>query len=145
MIEELSFGLRQMGATTQETQALAQDVLARFQRLEWETRPVHGLSQGQRHLVCMMAVLAMAPKVLLLDEPFAGLDLPTRLHLTRILEALDLTVLFITHQTELLQDYDRVLWLEGGTVAADGPPAQVLPQFEAEMRVLGGQDALADH
>lgn len=144
VIEELAFGLRQLGQSAVEAEAAAQAMLERFGRTGWACRAVHGLSQGQRHLVCLMAVLAMAPRVIVLDEPFAGLDLPTRLHLGRVLAGLDQTVVQITHQTEGVQTYDRILWLERGHVAGDGAPGTVLPAFGAEMTRLGADDALAD-
>lgn len=142
--EELAFGLRQLGQDKSAATAGAHAVLERFGRGDWAERTTHGLSQGQRHLVCLMAVLAMAPRVIVLDEPFAGLDLPTRMHLGRELDGLSQTVVQITHQTETLRDYDRVLWIDAGRIAADGPPEQVLPCFEAEMLRRGDGDALAD-
>lgn len=142
--EELSFGLRQLGQDKTDAAAGARAILARFGRDDWAERSTFVLSQGQRHLLCLMAVLAMAPRVIVMDEPFAGLDLPTRMHLERELRGLDQSVVQITHQTETLQGYDRVLWIDGGRIAADGSPDQVLPDFEAEMRRQGNGDALAD-
>ncbi|MCV6598621.1 MAG: energy-coupling factor ABC transporter ATP-binding protein [Mangrovicoccus sp.] len=144
VLEEISFGLRQQGRSQAEARETAQAILAKFGRSAWADRSVHGLSQGQRHLVCLLAVLAMAPKVIVFDEPYAGLDLPTRMHLERLLAGLGQTVIHITHEPPSLQGYDRVLWLEAGKIAQDGRPEQVLPAFEAEMMRLGGGDALAD-
>ena len=52
---------------------------------------VHTLSGGQRQLVCLMAILAMGPRLIVMDEPFAGLDIPTALQLRRTLGALEAT------------------------------------------------------
>lgn len=142
--EELAFGLRQLGQDKATAAAGAQAILARFGRSNWAERSTFILSQGQRHLLCLMAVLAMAPRVIVLDEPFAGLDLPTRIHLERELRGLEQAIVQITHQTETLPDYDRVLWIDGGRIAADGPPGEVLPCFEAEMQRQGNGDALSD-
>ena len=79
----------------------------------------------------------MNPQTLLLDEPFAGLDLPTQARLKRRLDALPQRVITITHDPASLHGADRILWLDQGRLQADGPPAQVLPDFTAAMAELG--------
>ena len=81
-------------------------------------RSTFAMSQGQRHLVCLMAVLAMQPKVILLDEPFAGLDLPTTRRLYAWLDALEQQLVLVTHDIDHLNSFDRILWLEQGRVLA---------------------------
>lgn len=142
--EELTFGLTAQGMTKSDAAQAARQMLARFQRDDWYDRAVHGLSQGQRHLVCLMAVLAMAPKVIILDEPFAGLDLATTVRLGRYLDGLDQSLIHISHDLGSLAGYDRMIWLEKGAVRMDGPPAQVLPDYEQQMRAWGGSDDLVD-
>ncbi len=140
--EELAFGLRQMGQAKADAREGARGMLARFGRAGWAERPVTALSQGQRHLVCLMAVLAMAPRVIVLDEPFAGLDIPTTRALRRHLEALEAQVIHVSHDLGALAGYDRVIWLEGGTVAGDGPARDTLAAYRAAMEEAG--DAGAD-
>lgn len=142
--EELAFGLSQLGHGKREARAGAQAMLARFGRCDWSTRAVATLSQGQRHLVCLMAVLAMQPAVLILDEPFSGLDIPTTRRLWTYLEQFAPAIIQITHDPRALSGYDRVLWLEQGRMVADGPPASVLPDFNAAMQAAGDSDADAD-
>lgn len=142
--EEIAFGLTQMGRSKAEAAAEVDAMLARFDRVHWAKAAIHQLSQGQRQLVCLMSVLAMAPKVIVLDEPFAGLDIPTTRSLERALAALDVTLVQITHDPAGVAGYDRVIWLEKGQIAADGPPAQVVPAFTAKMERLGEEDDLAD-
>jgi biotin transport system ATP-binding protein len=142
--EELAFGLRNLGLTRDQAAGHVSEILARFQRADWATRPVHELSQGQRHLVCLMAVLLMAPGVIVLDEPFAGLDMATALRLSRYLDAVEQQLVHITHDLDAVTGYDRVIWLDRGALRADGPPAQVIPDYRDAMRALGGSDAFAD-
>ncbi|PJF09058.1 energy-coupling factor ABC transporter ATP-binding protein [Pseudorhodobacter sp. MZDSW-24AT] len=142
--EELRFGLEQMGLPKAEAQAQVMALLARHGRSHWQGVSTATLSQGQRHWLCLQAVLLMQPRSILLDEPFAGLDLPTQARLTRALAALPQRLITITHDPGSLAGCDRVIWLEHGRVAADGPPEAVLPRFEAEMQRLGGLDADAD-
>jgi biotin transport system ATP-binding protein len=140
VLEEISFGLRQQGHDATTAREKAQEVLARFGRADWGPAPVTALSQGQRHFLCLMSVLAMEPATILLDEPFAGLDLPTIARLRRSLEALPQRLITITHDPATLAGYERILWLWQGRVHADGGP-EVLERYSAEMARLGEQDA----
>ena len=133
VLEELSFGLTQQGQRKAEAMQNATKILQQSDRLDWAERTIATLSQGQRHLVCLLSVLAMAPPLLVLDEPFAGLDLPTKTYLQNLLYALDQSVLHITHDLQALAKYERVIWLEKGQVAGDGLPKNIIPAFENAM------------
>ncbi|WP_096785042.1 energy-coupling factor ABC transporter ATP-binding protein [Rhodobacter sp. CZR27] len=139
--EELAFGLRQMGRSGTEARKAALAVLAAHGRAHWARAPVATLSHGQRQLLCLLAVLAMEPRTILLDEPFAGLDLPMQIRLTRLLGGLPQRLVTITHDPAMVEDYDRVIWLEAGQVRRDGPAGPVAGEYRAEMRRLGGFDA----
>lgn len=144
VIEEIAFGLTQQGRRAPQAQAEARAILDRFGKGHWAQAATHSLSQGQKQLLCLMAVLAMRPGVVVMDEPFSGLDIPTRLQLMRYLAGLDVQVVLITHDPTQVRAFDRVLWLEGGRLVADGPPDAVLPHFEAQMLAWGREDDLAD-
>ncbi len=139
--EEVAFGLAQLGHA--DPQAAAAATLAAHGRSHWAAAATHTLSQGQRHYLCLMAVLAMAPATLLLDEPFAGLDLPTQGRLARTLAALPQRTLTISHDPAHLAATDRVLWLEAGRLAMDGPPGAVIPAYLAAMEAAA-RDADTD-
>jgi biotin transport system ATP-binding protein len=142
--EELAFGLLQKGLSKSEAMASVSGVLERFEKAHWAKEPVHRLSQGQKRLVCLMAVLAMEPKAIVLDEPYSGLDIPTQMQLARVLEALPTMLVHIAHDPSHLADCSRLLWIDEGRLAMDGPPLKVLPAFDARMRQLGGDDDLSD-
>ncbi|MCW1920041.1 energy-coupling factor ABC transporter ATP-binding protein [Rhodobacter sp. KR11] len=144
VIEELSFGLIQQGVPKAQAQARARDALTAEGRAHWEKAATHTLSQGQRQYLCLLALLLMAPRWLLLDEPFAALDLPTEARLRRRLDALPQRLITISHAPAAVERCDRVLWLEQGRIRADGPPAQVLPEFRAQMARIGEADADTD-
>ena len=91
-----------------------------------------------------MSVLLMQPRIILLDEPFAGLDLPTQLRLARKLAGLPQQIITISHDPAAVAGCDRVIWLDQGRVQADGPAAQVLDAFGAAMQRLGDVDADTD-
>lgn len=142
VVEELAFGLHQMGL--RETEDRARAALVAEGRGHWADQPVSTLSQGQKQWLCLMSVLLMQPETILLDEPFAALDLPTMARLTRRLAALPQRLITISHAPAAVAGCDRVIWLEEGRIRADGTPAVVLPEFEAEMARLGADDADAD-
>ncbi|MEM6303720.1 MAG: ABC transporter ATP-binding protein [Pseudomonadota bacterium] len=142
--EELAFGLRQMGQSKEDAAAGVAAVLAQFGKAHWPKAPIVELSQGQRQLVCLMAVLAMGPRVIILDEPFAGLDIPVAMQLERVLAGLDQTLVLITHDPDRLAGYDQVIWIDEGRVAQHGAAPEVVPAFTARMQALGRGDDLSD-
>jgi biotin transport system ATP-binding protein len=142
--EEIAFGLTQQRKSRAEAREAARAILGHFGRPNWAGRAIHTLSQGQRHLVCLLSIIAMRPRLILLDEPFAGLDAPTTMRLTRHLAGLEQSLIHVSHDLASLKGYDRVIWLEMGQVAGDGPPEEILPAYAREMARLGGCDDLAD-
>ncbi len=144
VLEELSFGLRQMGLTDSEAREKARAALADEGRAHWADAPTDTLSQGQRHYLCLMSVLLMHPRTLLLDEPFAGMDLPTIQRMQRKLAGLSQQVITISHDPDAVAGSDRVIWIEAGRVFSDGSTAETLSAFRAEMVRIGGMDADTD-
>lgn len=143
VLEEIAFGLTQQGQRPRAAEAAARAMLDRFGKAHWAPAATHSLSQGQKQLLCLMAVLAMRPRVIVMDEPFSGLDIPTLLQLMRYLDGIAAQVVMVTHDPGQLRGFDRILWLDGGRLVADGPPDAVLPRFETQMRDWGGMDDLA--
>lgn len=133
--EEIAFGLTQKGMKRKAADARARAVLVEHGRGDWADRLAHQLSQGQRHYLCLMSVLAMGPDVIVLDEPYAGLDLVTSMQLQHTLAGLDQQVVMITHDTDLLAEFDRVVWMDRGRVVANDRPDQVIPKFINDMKV----------
>lgn len=131
VLEELSFAPRQLGASRADAEALARDLLARNGCADWAERPVALLSEGQKQLVCLLAVSIASPQLLLCDEPFAGLDLSLRLHFSRHIAASPSHVVMVSHDLEAIADFERAIWLEKGAVMADGAPQDVLPRYRA--------------
>lgn len=142
VIEEIAFGLSQLGQSDAEDQAMS--TLEQFGKAHWRDANVSTLSQGQKHLVCLMAIVAMAPKLLILDEPFAGLDIPTKAQLNRYLTHYQGCLLHITHDPEDLCSYDRVIWLDQGQIKMIGDAAEVLTAYKDAMIEIGGQDDISD-
>ena len=133
VIEEMVFGLTQMDVEKPVADQRAMSYLAKFGKSDWRDRAISTLSQGQKKLLCLMAILAMEPKVIILDEPLAALDIPTQRQLTTILKSLPQTLIYITHDTAPIQHYDVAIWLEQGQVVETGSPNTVVPKFIDEM------------
>ncbi len=138
--EEIAFGLESQLGDKAEAIRKANEILEAFGRSHWAALGTHMLSQGQRHLVCLMSVLAMKPSVILLDEPYAGLDWPTSSALYQWLEGLDQQIVLITHDLEHLRNFDRIIWLDDGKLAMDGTPETVLTAYVKEMKLRGYSD-----
>jgi manganese/iron transport system ATP-binding protein len=104
------------------------EALERVELAPLAARPVGELSGGQRQRVLVARALAVRPAILLLDEPFTGLDLPTQELLGDLfadLAAEGHAVLMTTHDLlSALQSCTRVALLNG-TVVADGPPREL--------------------
>lgn len=127
--EELAFGLEQIGSSKKQARERAVRFMELHNCQDWKDRPVHDLSEGQKQLVCVLSVLIMEPKILVLDEPFASLDLPTRLKMIRWIDRLPQQIIMVSHDLDSLTGYDRVLWLKNGRVHKDGAPQDVLPDY----------------
>lgn len=145
--EELQLSWRSAypgSSRVQATQAVA-DFLQQRGLAHWAERAVGSLSQGQRQWVCWLAMRVAQPEVLLLDEPYASLDLPGQLRLAADIAACPQQVLVSTHVLDYVRDYPRVLWLEQGQLRLDGPGQQVCAAYEAHVRRLGIDQGWAQH
>ncbi len=129
---DVGFGLRSAGLSDEE---LAARVDASLQTVgldpaEFGEHSPFALSGGQQRRVTFAGVFVTGPGVLILDEPTAGLDHPSRERLFGILadaRARDLCVLWVSHRLEeILEHADRLVVLDRGRVAADGRPSEVL-------------------
>ena len=135
--EEIAFSLEQAGLPRRAALSEAVPALARFGREHWAERPVHALSEGEKQFLCIIAVLVMEPAVIVLDEPFSSLDLPTRRRLEALIAGLSQQVVLVAHELDAFAAYERVVWLHEGRVAMDGPPAEVVAAYRAFAESLG--------
>lgn len=129
--EELALSLAPRGLKRRVALEQARQFLCERGLQDWAERPVTTLSQGQRQHLCWLALLLGEPSTLLLDEPFASLDLLGRARLESDIHACAQQVIVSTHILEPIRDYPRVIWLDGGSVRADGPGRQVCAAYEA--------------
>jgi iron complex transport system ATP-binding protein len=124
--------------------AAARDALALCDAAHLSDRDLDEMSGGERQRVFLARVLAGSPRLILLDEPFAALDVAHVQQFSALLrEIVDrsgCTVLFASHDLNWAGAYsDRMLVMRGGELAADGTPRDVLQP--ARIRELFGFDA----
>jgi cobalt/nickel transport system ATP-binding protein len=129
--EDVAFGPLNLGLTRDEVTARVRVALATVRMSHVEDRAPHQLSLGQRRRVAIATVLAMRPRLLVLDEPSANLDPRARRELLEVLDSFDRTMLVVTHDLPFAARLcERAVILSGGRVAADGPCAEILADEE---------------
>ena len=96
-----------------------------------------GLSGGQRQSIAIARAIAGAPQIIVFDEPTSAMDAATELQLIERLEneLKGRTFVLITHRPALLRLVERVIIVENGRIAADGPRDAVLKQLQQQPRV----------
>jgi len=124
--EDVAFGPLNMGLPAEEVRARVRAALEAVDALPLAARAPYRLSGGEKRAVAIAGVLAMAPSILVLDEPSAGLDPAARRRLIGLLRSFSHTKVIATHDLDLVLDVcSRVLVLHRGRVEADGPPARI--------------------
>lgn len=142
--QNVSFGLSVSGMKVEERRQVARQVLARVGLSDAVDKRPDELSGGMRQRVAVARALAMHPKVLLMDEPFAALDVQTRAKMQGFLldvwEAAGASVLFVTHHIdEAIALADRVVVF----TARPGRIKAIVPIEAPRPRDLTSQQSLA--
>jgi len=103
VLEDVAFGPLNQGKSPAEAVGIARMTMLQLGLEGFEDRVTYKLSGGEKKLVSLATVLAMQPKILLLDEPTTGLDDQTRRRLIRILKDLEISYLIVSHEHEFLE------------------------------------------
>lgn len=120
VVDDVAFGPLNLGLSADEARDRAHEVLSTLGIADLEDAITHRLSGGQKRLVALASVLAMEPRVLLLDEPTAGLDNGVKEKLVNILNSLDISYVVISHEFNFLTAItDRVFSMENGKILSD--------------------------
>ncbi len=127
VFEDVAFGPLHMGYPELEVRARVARALALVGMEGFDDRITHHLSMGERKRIAIATVLSMDPRILVLDEPSAGLDPRARRRLIHLLSELPITMLVATHDMRLVRDLlSRMVILDEGEIVADGPTAELL-------------------
>ncbi len=149
--ENVAFGLRVKKLNENEIKEIVTEMLHLVNLDGFEKRSISTLSGGQQQRVAIARAIANKPKVLLLDEPLAALDLKLRKdmqkELRRIQRQLGITFVFVTHdQEEALTMSDRVVVMNKGQIQQIGTPQDIynepenafVADFIGESNILDG-------
>ncbi|MBQ3052107.1 MAG: ABC transporter ATP-binding protein [Clostridia bacterium] len=150
--ENIAFGLRVKKLPEAEIKEKVAEMLELVNLSGLEKRSIDTLSGGQQQRVAIARAIANRPKVLLLDEPLAALDLKLRKdmqkELKKIQQQLGITFIFVTHdQEEALTMSDRVVVMDGGKIQQVGTPKDIynepenafVADFIGESNILDGK------
>lgn len=129
--EEIAFGLESLGVPRDEMSARIEQALERSGLQDLAQRSPYALSGGQQQRLAIASVLAMQPRVLILDEPTSQLDPSGAREVFQVLRDLvgagDASIVLAGHKVEWVAAFaDRVLVLEEGAIVAQGAPSEVL-------------------
>ncbi|MHA1752239.1 MAG: energy-coupling factor ABC transporter ATP-binding protein [Candidatus Helarchaeota archaeon] len=146
--EDIAFGPRNLKLTKSEITERVNWALKAVRIEKYRLYSPSNLSWGQKKLVALAGILAMNPKILFLDEPFANLDMIAVKELLEILESLrreqEMTILFTTHNHFFIQFWaDRMVVLKNGKIIYKGIPNKGLNLPEVK-KAIGTWDSVLD-
>lgn len=139
--KDVAFGPRNLGLPEGEVTRRVTEALELVGLASRRDVSPFKLSGGQRRLCALAGILAMEPRMLVLDEPTAGLDPRGRAMLRRVLARLrerGVTLVQVTHSMEDAARADRVLALDQARLVADGAPAEVFSPKNERRLTEGG-------
>jgi len=127
--DDVAFAPENLGVEPEEIRRRVDEALKQVDMYEKRRHAPHLLSGGQKQRVAIAGVIAMEPKIIVLDEPTAMLDPIGREEVistvTRLCREKGMTVVLITHHMDECVGADRLIVMSGGCIVADGVPAEV--------------------
>jgi cobalt/nickel transport system ATP-binding protein len=127
VFEDVAFGPLHMGLPEEEVLVRVDSALEAVRMSSYRDRLSHHLSVGEKKRIAIATVLSMNPKILILDEPSAGLDPRARRTLINLLRDLPITMLISTHDMRMVQElFPRTIVMDDGRIVADGMTKEIL-------------------
>lgn len=132
--EDVAFGPENLGVPREEIVSRVQWALKAVGMEEYAKSTPFKMSGGQKQRIAIAGILAMKPKIIVLDEATSMLDPNGRKEVMSVLKKLNeeenMTVIHITHHMEEAADADRILVMDGGKLVMDGAPREVFADGE---------------
>lgn len=131
--DDVAFGPENLGVPSAQIAQRVREALKGVGLVGFERHETHALSGGQKQRVALAGVLAMEPRVLILDEASSMLDPRGRKGLMKVCRALHdrgMTIVMITHVMEEAAEADRVAVFRAGRVAMLGAPEEILTRAD---------------
>lgn len=127
VFEDVAFGPLHMGLPDDEVRQRSLEALKAVGMEGYANRISHHLSIGEKKRIAIATVLSMDPKILVLDEPTAGLDPRARRSLIMLLREMQRTMLVATHDIPMVQElFPRTVVMDEGQIVADGDTTKIL-------------------
>jgi len=142
VFKDVCFGPKNMGLDDKTAELRAFDALEKVHlQHEYFYQSPFELSGGQKRRVAIAGVIAMKPKVLILDEPAAGLDPKSKNDMLDMVSSLkkdnDMTIVLVSHSMEDVADYvNRIVVMNHGEVFMDGEPKDIFMHVD-ELESVG--------
>ena len=131
--EDIAFGLKNLRLGAAEISERVTAVLRRYGLEDFRHHPAHQLSGGQKQLLALSSVLVMEPRYVVFDEPTTLLDLRNKRRLTQAIHDMPQTAIVVSHDLELLRDFERVLVFDEGRIVVDDVPSVALDAYVRRM------------
>ncbi|WP_421077454.1 ATP-binding cassette domain-containing protein [Methanothermococcus sp. Ax23] len=132
--QDVAFGPLNLGLSKEEVEKRVKEALKAVGMEQFENKPPHHLSGGQKKRVAIAGILAMEPEVIVLDEPTAGLDPIGASHIMKLLYNLNkkgITIIISTHDVDLVPIYaNKVYIMSEGQIIKEGEPKVVFNDSE---------------
>jgi energy-coupling factor transport system ATP-binding protein len=132
---EVAFGPENFGVSREEMKRRIDENLKYVGLEEFRNRPPFTLSGGQKQKLAIASVLAMQPKILVMDEPTTDLDPISKQGIFEIINKLrqsdDRTLIVVEHETEETLDADRIVLIQDGKIVKSGPVREILQDVES--------------
>jgi energy-coupling factor transporter ATP-binding protein EcfA2 len=136
---DVAFGPENLGLSREETRRRVDWALEVTGITDLKDRPPYELSGGQQQRAAIAAVLAMQPKIIVLDEPTSFLDPKSALEILAVISDLNkklgITIILVEHRLDLASKHaNRVIVMDSGKIVLDGTPKQV---YGEQARLIG--------
>lgn len=129
--QEIGFGLKNTSISDEEKESRISDVMQAvgLDKNKMKDLSPYALSGGQKRRLALACAMVIGPEVLLLDEPFSGLDGEGQYQIAKILENLHkngMTIIMVSHDPDILCELaDQIIVLDEGKIKLNGTPPQV--------------------
>ena len=120
--DDVAFSLRRFKLPREEVKRRVVEALERFDLTDRAENSPHTLSGGEKQMLALASVLVIEPDTIIADEPTTLLDLRNRRRIVRELMALPQQLIVVTHDLEMLREFERVLVIDDGSLVFDGDP-----------------------
>lgn len=131
VFDDVAFGPLNMGLDEEEVKTRVSDALAQVNMSGYEKRAPYHLSGGEKRAIAIATVLAMNPKVLVMDEPTSNLDPRTRRQVIHLLKSFKMTKIIASHDLEMILEVcPRTIVMDNGLIVTDNKTEMIFGDSE---------------